>query len=464
MSSHREAPETSKDPAADNTDVYAFVSPDSPNTVTIIANYIPFQLADGGPNFNEFSEDVSYRIHVSNAGDARDDIVYEFTFTTNVRNGNTFLYNTGPITSLTSSAWNRFQTYTVKKFTRTDTTVGTTLATGLMTPPCNVGERSTPNYEALATAAIHSLDGGIKVFAGQRAEGFFVDLGAIFDLGTLRPFEDHHLIPSAAAAQGVNATQQLNVHSIAMQIPKTFLTRDGSAPTDVMSPLSVIGVYASASRQVASVFSSKTGKRSNTGPLVQVSRLGNPLINEVINGMGQKDGWNTAPPSNDSAFVANYNRPGLSALLPVLYPGVFPHLATLDSTDRSDIVAILLTGLPAGIVPGFQNYTGPVQADLLRLNMAVTPTTTNPSPDGILGGDLAGFPNGRRVFDDVVAIELRALAGATYPLVMPSYTPDAAAGALKDGTTNTNQPYKTSFPYLGTPNSGSKVKPGKAAA
>jgi hypothetical protein len=453
------------DPAADNTDVYAFVSPDKPDTVTLIANYIPFQLADGGPNFNEFSPQVLYKIKVSNAGDASEDLTFEFAFVTHVRDRSTFLYNTGPITSLSSKTWNRYQTYTVTKIDAQGNR--TILGTNLSTPPCNVGERSTPNYSALAKSAVFTVNEGVKVFAGQRAEGFFVDLGAIFDLGTLRPFEDHHLIPSAAAG-GINATQQLNVHSIAVQVPKAMLTRDGSVPTDVASPKSVIGVWATAERQMASHFNSNSGRRIGAGPFVQVSRLGNPLINEVVNGQGQKDAWNSSDPRKDATYVKNYTRPGLSALLPVLYPGVFPNLDALNkdpspAADRSDIVAILLTGIPSGVVDGFQNYTGPTQADLLRLNMAVAPSAT-PNPIGLIAGDPAGFPNGRRVFDDVVAIELRALAGATRPLVDKNYKPDAAAGALKDGTTNTNQPYLTSFPYLGDPNSGSKVKPGKYAA
>ena len=157
------------------------------------------------------------------------------------------------------------------------------------------------------------------------------------------------------------------------------------------------------------------GKVVETGPFVQVSRLGNPLFNEVIVPMAEKDLWNALPPSADSKFAKYVEHPELARLLPVLYPGVFPHLAGLKAA-RADLVAILLTGIPSGIIPGFQNYTGKVQADMLRLNMAIPPAT-KPNIYGILGGDLAGFPNGRRVQDDVVAIELRAIAGVTYPLV-----------------------------------------------
>src|SRR5436190_234942 len=244
MSSHREAPEISKDPVADGTDVYAFVSPDRPDTVTLIANYIPLQKPDGGPNFYEFGDDVVYAIHVSNSGDARADVTYQFRFRTVLRNKNTFLYNTGPIGSITDPAWNRPQYYSVTRVSRYGGTK--LLGDGLTVPPVNVGIRSTPDYASVFTsAAVHDLGGGRKVFAGQRAEGFNVDLGSIFDLGALRPFNMLHLIPSAAAV-GVNGTQGLNVHSIAIQVPKTDLTKGHKKPTDVSSADSVIGVWASA--------------------------------------------------------------------------------------------------------------------------------------------------------------------------------------------------------------------------
>ena len=458
MSSHREAPEISKDPVADNTDVYAFVSPDKPDTVTIIANFIPLQKPDGGPNFYEFGDDVLYEIHISNRGNARSDIVYAFPFRTQVRNPNTFLYNTGPITSIMSANWNRPQFYNVTRWER-DKGAPVTLATNLTTPPVNIGPRSTPNYAATFTnAAIHALGNGRAVFAGQRAEGFFVDLGSIFDLGTLRPFQNLHLIPSAAAV-GVNGTQGLNVHTIAIQVPKTDLTKGSKKPTDVASPDSVIGVWASAKRQASRVWDSQTLDWQGYGAFHQVSRLGNPLFNEVIVPMAAKDRWNHLPPKDDSQFANYVLHPELAGLLPVLYPGVFPNLAAYKK-PRADLAAILLTGIPSGVVPGFQNFTGTVQADMLRLNMAVPPTTSNPNPLGLVAGDPAGFPNGRRVFDDVVTVEVRAVAGITIPLVDPSFKPDAAAAAVQDGTSNTNAPYLNAFPYLGTPAGGYQTTPG----
>ena len=470
MSSHREAPEISKDPVADSTDLYAFVSPDAPSTVTLIANYVPLQGPAGGPNFYEFGDDVLYEINIDNDNDGLVDITYQFTFTTEIAVGGTFLYNVGPIDSLTSGNWNRRQFYSV---TRIDWdrpsrhrsrrrrehhhNAGVTqLASHLPCPPCNVGPRSTPNYDALANSAIQTLPDGTKVFAGQRAEGFFVDLGSIFDLGALRPIQSLHLIPIPGSAAAVNATKDLNVHAIELQIPTTLLTSDGNPPSDPTQPFSVIGVWTTASRQRVHFNHQGSGDNpANIGPWTQVSRMANPLFNEVLVPMERKDDWNQDPPSNDSEYADGVLHPELAKLLPVLYPGAFPNLAALVASGkpRADLAAILLTGIPLGVVsPNFQNFTGTTQADLLRLNMAIPPSSS-PNKLGVVGGDLAGFPNGRRVADDVVNIELKAIAGATYPLIDPTYTPDGAVAAVDQGVApDTN--YLPAFPYLGTPHSG----------
>jgi hypothetical protein len=458
MSSHREAPEISMDPVADSTDLYAFVSPDRPNTVTLIANYIPLEAPAGGPNFYQFGDDVRYAIHIDNDGDGKADITYRFTFHNRLRNPETFLYNTGPITALNSPNWNTRQFYSVHRFSDEGGT-GTELGKDLACPPCNIGPLSTPNYNKLAVAAVHDLGHGTRVFAGQRAEGFYVDLGAIFDLGDLRPFENLHnqygMNVFSGPAPGVNATNQLNVHSIAIQVPIGELVQKGAKGES--DPKSVIGVWTTASRQAASVFDAETGKTVSSGPFRQVSRLGNPLINEVIIALGDKDRWNALPPVDDKQFVHYYAHPGLAAALPSLYPGVFPNLAALVKSGkaRADLEAILLTGIPSGIIPGFQNSSGPVMSDMLRLNTAIPPSGS-PKILGLLGGDLAGFPNGRRVFDDIVTIELRAVAGLTFALVDSSFTPDSAASGVTDGLTNTSvkAPYLNTFPYLGVPYSG----------
>ena len=470
MSSHREAPEISKDPVADSTDVYAFVSPDAPETVTLIANYLPLEGPAAGPNFYEFGTDVQYEVHVSNSDNSMTDITYVFNFEVTVVDPNTFLYNTGPIANSGTMKkpvyenWNRVQTYSLTKLVNGKATV---IANKLPCPPCNIGPLSTPNYQTLQSAAVQTLTDpttghALKVYAGQRAEGFYVDLGAIFDLADIRPFQNYNVFGNLTAMPSVNATDTLNVHTLALQIPIGDLTSDGSVPTHVEDPRAVLGIHTSAWRRKVKILEPQAVL---SGPLVQVSRLGNPLFNEVLIPMPLKDFWNSQDPDNDAQFAQYADNPEISQLLPVIYKQLFPNLGAYNaahpSGDRADIVAILLTGLPQGIVKGFQNYTGTTQADLLRLNVAVPPTSS-PSNLGILGGDLAGFPNGRRVFDDVVSIELKALAGATLPLVDPSYTPDAAVGELTQGltsgpddtTADGTEHYLSSFPYLGVAHSG----------
>jgi len=474
MSSHREAPEISKDPVADSTDLYAFVSPDSPATVTLIANYIPLEAPGGGPNFYEFSDDVLYDINIDNNGDGFADISFQFKFTTVNNIPSSFLYNDGPITSLTppsaTSLWNRQQTY---ELTRIDwhkpTGKATLLGRGLLSPPCNIGPLSTPNYPALANAGIQPFNaGGYSgvAFAGQRAEGFYVDLGALFDLGNLRPFAADHEGAKGILANmpGVNSTAAVNVHTLAIQVEIEQLTSSRSIPSSVTDPAAVIGVWTTASRQQARV-NPPGAVAIWAGPYNQVSRLGNPLVNEAIIGIGDKDRWNNnAPITDGTIFLEYFQKPLLATLLPTLYPGVFPNLAAYNATGgtRADIEAILLTGIPSGIVPGFTNYNGTgVKADQLRLNVAIPPTA-KPSNLGLVGGDLAGFPNGRRVFDDIATIVLRAVAGATLPLVDKTFTADTAAGAVgmelttgpTDVTAMGTANYLSSFPYLGTPYSG----------
>jgi Domain of unknown function (DUF4331) len=461
MSSHREAPAISQDPVADNADTYAFVSPDDPTTVTIITNYVPLEGPPGGPNFFEFGDDVLYSIYIDNDGDALPEITYQFRFETELRNEETFLYNTGPITSLDSPNWNKRQFYSVRVIhsngagpeqDHSKDGKGKLLGKDLACPPCNIGPRSTPHYEHLANAARHHLPSGEWVFAGQRNDGFFVDLGAIFDLGDIRELQPHHLIPSAAGTSR-DPLKTLNIHTIAIKVPIRMLTRDGSVPSDPLSAVSVLGIWGGASRRKVQVRNENGNGTVGSGPWVQVSRLGNPLFNEVIVPVGDKDRWNAVDPIDDTGFEKYVNQPELARLLPVLYPGVFPNLAAY-SKDRADLHAILLTGIPSGIVPGFQNFTGPHPADMLRLNVAIPPTISNPNALGLVGGDPAGFPNGRRVFDDIVSIELKAIAGATIPLVDPSFTPDGAVALVSSYLTPGANRYKEHFPYLGVPHDG----------
>ncbi len=474
MSSHREAPEISKDPVADNTDVYAFVSPDRPDTVTIITNYVPAEGPAGGPNFFEFGNDVLYSIYIDNDGDGLPEIAYEFRFETRLENPNTFLYNTGPISSLTDPSWNKRQLYTVTRVDGDDTTGNMAsrpahrnhrgaelkrqvIGRDLRCPPCNIGPRSTPNYASLGAAAVHSLGGGVKVFAGQRNDPFYVDLGSIFDLGDLRPFQNLHLIPTAAAP-GKDTNQSLNIHAIAIQVPISELTRDHSAPKDPMSAKAVLGIWGAASRRKVRLTDAANDERSETGPWVQVSRQGNPLFNEVMIPLGLKDKWNARQPVNDGDFVSHVQHPELAKLLPVLYPKVFPNLAALTA-PRADIEAVFLTGIPKGVIPGFQNYTGKVLAEMLRLNVAIPPSQ-NPNILGLVGGDAAGWPNGRRLYEDVTTVAIRAVAGAIYPLVDPNkgtaraFKPDVAASEVTQGLIPNSFRSQPTFPYVATPHGG----------
>ncbi len=483
MSSHREAPEISKDPVADSTDLYAFMSPDVAGTVTLIANYIPLEAPDGGPNFYEFADDVLYTINIDNTGDGFPDIAYQFRFTTVNNIPGSFLYNDGPITSLTppspTSNWNRQQTYTLSRvdmpWNRWRNRGEIVLGSGLLSPPCNIGPLSTPSYASLANTAVHSVGAGpfsAKVFAGQRAEGFYVDLGAVFDLGDLRGFAGDHAGGGGPGLMngmpGVNSTADVNVHTLALQIPVEQLTR--SKPSGPGDPAAVIGVWTTASRQRVRVRrdGDEGGGNFESGPWSQVSRLGNPLTNELLIGIGDKDRWNALPPTSDGGpFLEYFATPLLPQLLPALYPNVFNNLAAYNAKAhnvRPDIEAIFLTGIPAGVInpaPTFTNYNGTgIKADMLRLNTAIPPTSS-PNNLGLLGLDVAGFPNGRRVFDDVATIALRAVAGATLGFVT-SFTADAAAGLVDFGlTTGGTDPsakgtesYLSNFPYLGTPYSG----------
>jgi len=455
MSSHREAPEVSKDPVVDNTDTYAFVSPDSPKTVTLITNYIPAEVPSGGPTFYEFGNDVLYKIHVDNDGDGRADVTFEFTFESTFTNPDTFLYNTGPINSLADPSWNKRQSYTVTMVPHEvpgPGPWGKVLAKGLACPPCNIGPRSTPHYAKLEEEAIHKLSGGMTVFAGQRRDPFFVDIGSIFDLADLRPIQQLHVIPTPATL-GVDSLETINCHTIAIQVPISTLTSDGSVPTNVMSSKAVLGVWGSAWRRKVRMADGGNSERSEAGPWVQVSRLGNPLVNEVLIPMAEKDDWNAVAPSQENEFLEYFQRPQLANLLPGLYPEQFPHLEAFTAT-RADIVAILGTGIPAGIVEGFQNASKKgVFADMLRLNVAVPPAS-KPNPLGLVGGDLAGFPNGRRVTDDITNVELKALAGATIPLVSKGYEPDAAVAAVEQGITPLSSRTQATFPYAAKPHGG----------
>jgi hypothetical protein len=459
-SSHREAPMISRDPTADNTDLYAFRSPDGSDTVTIIADYIPLEEPAGGPNFNAFDDNVLYQLKVDNTGDANPEVTYQFRFKTTYLTsdlfGPSFLFNDFILETLKDADLLVRQTYTVTRIKgRTSKVIGSG-----MVPPTNIGPRSTPSYEAnIASGGTVSLSNGGKAFAGPRDDPFFVDLGSIFDLGGLRPFNPAHLAP-LAAAKGVDGVGGYNTHSIAVKIPIKELTGTRQIPA-FGSKDAVVGVWATASRRKVSVLRFDGTARQQEG-WIQISRLGNPLINEVIIPTAKKDYWNFQRPSQDAQFLKYYRSPALAKIVNTVYGGA---LKPVRESNRDDLVAILLTGLP--LPDGTPlTFTGATQADMLRLNVAIPPCTADSVTDtvgacsrlGILDGDLAGFPNGRRLEDDVTDIELRAVADGYGPFVNSIYgalTPNNSPNNLVgDGVNVNDAAFMAHFPFVAAPWSG----------
>jgi hypothetical protein len=418
-SSHREAPLISADPQADTTDVYAFLSPDAPDMVTLIASYIPFEDPAGGPNFFRFGDSVLYEFKIDNNGDAVEDITYQLRFTSQVVNPNTFLYGTGQIKALDDPNRNMYQTYTLSRVQG-----GTTVFTAgpMRTMYDNVGV-TTPNYGGNGSGIyeFRQADGSTgRVFAGQTDDPFFLDL-RVFDL----------LYGGNLSEVGTDTLAGFNVHSIAIQVPKNSLK--GASP--------IIGVWATASRPTTTT--RQAGSETSTGAFVQVSRLGMPLVNEVVVPVGQKDKWNGSRPTDDAQFLSYVTEPEVPKLLQALYGVQAP------ATPRNDLVQVFLTG-----VPGLNMPSGVRPAEMLRLNTDIGPVAS-PARLGVLAADIAGFPNGRRLTDDVLDITVQAAAGILT---------GAKVGALSDGVDRNDVPFRSGFPYLAFPHSGGnpwKLNPNK---
>jgi hypothetical protein len=391
-SSHREAPLISEDPSADNTDLYAFRSPDKPNTLTIVSNFIPGEDPAAGPNYYTFSPSARYDVYVDRNGDGRADVSYYFQFKR--RNGPFFVGDTA-------------QPYTVTRVAGGKSQI---VARGV-TPPDNIGPRSTPNYHALAQKAVTALAGGGQVFAGQRDDPFFADVGDIFDLLAIRK-------GTGSDGGGKDFLAGYAVHTIALQIPIS----------QVDTASHVVGVWSAADRRKTTV-AGRTGR----GPWVQVSRLGNPLINEVIIPTGLKDLWNRESPAQDKRFVSFYETPILAAVINKLYKLGAP------TQNRDDLVQVLLTGIPK------VTFTGSTPADELRINLAVPVTQAGSiSRLGVLGGDNQGWPNGRRLQDDVIDIAEQAVGGFLLNHKLP----------LGDGVNAGDRKAMDTFPYVADPLSG----------
>ena len=479
-SSHRESPYLINDPAVDGTDVYAFTSPDDPTMATLLASYSPEQSPGGGPNFFPFASDARYNINVDNNGDAKPDIVYRWTFTDIDRRGvvergkqdGSILYNDGPVTSLTDENLLFRQTYDLEVITgaSTATPVSNKLLNAVPVPPSNVGVASIPDYVPLRQAAVEAgkAPNGLQSFAGQRDDSFFLDI-RIFDL----------LYGGDMSEVGFNSLAEKNVNTIAVQVPKARLASRGSVEQNP-----VIGIWSTSERlknrvlkdtgaPPATSVSRSSDAADSSGEYVQVSRLGHPLANEALVPSNLKDYFNRSRPDQDAgnpALLAKVQDPEVPQLVEAIYKVPNPN-RTAKGADRPDLVATFLTGISKKSFPDagvdlngidLNADNGGIPSEVLRLNLATPPTPTS-SPTysrlGVLGGDLAGFPNGRRLGDDIVDIELQALEGALISDQDPAVK--KAVSGLGDAVNGNDRPYLSSFPFIADPHAGSDPPNGR---
>lgn len=404
-SSHREAPLISGAPRYDNTDVYAFVSPDRPDTTTIVANWIPFQEPAGGPNFYTFADDAQYDLHIDNNGDAQSELIFRYTFTTHIKNKNTFLYNTGPVDSLDDPDLNVTQTYDldVIKLRHQKLVAKTRLADHVPVAPSNVGKASMPDYAKLRSQAVYRTAGGAATFAGQADDPFFADL-RVFDL----------LYGGNLSEVGNDTLKGYDVDTIALQVPTDMIRESAKQP--------VVGIW------------STTQRRNAHGGWTQVSRLGNPLVNEVVNPQKDKDRFNASSPWDDAQFLNNVTHPELPRLVEQIYKIKAP------AEPRNDLVDVFLKG-----VKGLNQPPQVRPAEELRLNTSIAPSA-HPKRLGVLDGDNAGFPNGRRLTDDVIDAALQVMEGELV----------GAKNDLGDAVDENDQKFEKYFPYVAEPTSGSR--------
>jgi len=396
-SSHREAPAIAEDQYVDNTDVYAFISPQNADRMVLVANYVPLLIPSSGPNFYRFSADARYEIHIDNDGDAVDDITYRWEFQNKLRNGNTFLYNTGTIELLADPDLNVTQSYDLSRIDH-KSGAKTKLIDDAPVAPWNVGKKSFPNgYEPVALQAVTTRN-GVSAFAGPRDEPFFVDLH-VFDL---------------LGVGGVPTTNGINVMSLVLEVPITDLAKGGVRPAaGDKSASSVIGVHASASRPQVRILR-RTRDADDYGNYIQVSRLGWPLINEVIIPLGDKDKYNRSQPVDD---VKNFGAYILDPEVPKLLNGVLgANCAPTAAGGRTDIVGALSPNSTAA-------------ADLLRIDITAGQTFGQTK-----------FPNGRKLQDDVTDTLLTVACnnGTT----------------ISDGVGMNDKAFTDTFPYLASPHSG----------
>lgn len=412
-SSHREAPLVANDPQIDATDLYAFVSPDAPDTVTILSNWIPFQEPAGGPNFFAWGTGVNYDVHIDNDGDAKADITYRWKFKNHYRSKDTFLATTGAVTSLTDENLNFYQTYDLTKIVKNKST---TLVNDAIAAPSHTGAASMPDYADLEAEAISTFGDGDKTIAAQADDPFFLDL-RVFDL----------LYGGDLSEGGDDTLRGFNVSYLGLQVHKDELADAGNSDDNP-----IVGVWTTASRKSTAVQMGSKIKR--TGKMVQVSRLGAPLVNEVVIPLRDKDKFNSSEPQDDVQFLDYVVDPEVPKLVEAIYGIPAP------ATPRDDLVAVFLTG-----VEGLNMPDGVTPSEQLRLNMSIAPceagSCVGHSPFGVIGGDTAGFPNGRRLVDDVIDIALRVVEGELVGQMT----------GLSDGVQVNDVAFRTTFPYVALP-------------
>ena len=438
-SSHREAPNITADPTADNTDVYAFKAKDAPESLTVVANWIPGEVPANGPNFFRFDDRARYYINLDNTGDGKADIRYRFEFKTKVKNKNTFLYALPGVKDLKDL--NVLQSYNIVRETYKGGKLRKTkrIARNVPVAPPNIGPKTFgPNYSHLAAQAIKNLKGGGKVFAGQREDPFFVDLGATFDAINVRKLTGNQ-------GKGKDDLSGMAIHAVVLQLPEKAVTKDRKAVASASAKNAVVGVWSTTERRKLQVTDKAKG---GGGRWVQVSRLGNPLVNEVVIPLGKKDQFNRTKPDRDAALYGKYVvKPELAGVLNALFDIGAP------TDNRTDIVQALLQGIP--MLNQLDRGKNPLPTDTLKINLGVPPAA-NPNRFGVLAGDNAGFPNGRRLEDDVVDIELQVVAGFLKGNKVP----------LGDGVDKNDKEFLSFFPYLANPDSGfdsapsTRVEPG----
>jgi hypothetical protein len=458
-SSHREAPGITQDPTADNTDTYAWTAKDAPGALTVAADWIPGEVPANGPNFFGWDDKARYYIHIDNTGDGRPDVSYRYQFKTTVKNKNSFLYALPGASGYDDPKLNVVQRYSIVRETwsyhgKQATMHAKTIARGLPSAPPNIGPKTMPNYSVFENGAVKTIGDGTKVFAGQRDDPFFVDLGATFDGINVRDLTGNK-------GSGKDDLSGMNTHAIVMQIPERLVTKDHKAVSGPGAADAVVGVWSTTERKRLQVNGAsaagkkhrghhKKAKRSYHGGWVQVSRLGNPLVNEVVIPLGKKDQFNRTTPDRDAELYGKYVvKPELAAVLNALFSVNAPE------NDRTDIVQALLQGIP--MLNQHKGIDGPPAVDTIKLNLGVPPSQTE-NRFGVIGGDTAGFPNGRRLGDDVVDIELQVVAGFLKGNKVP----------LGDGVDKNDKPYLSTFPYLASPWDGftsapsTRIEPGHA--